>query len=48
MPASRGTLSDDEMWNIVIYLRHLPAKGSLGEPNAYSGEEFPDEHENNK
>jgi mono/diheme cytochrome c family protein len=24
MPASRGTLSDDEMWHIVVYLRHLP------------------------
>ncbi len=39
MPASRGTLSDDEMWAIVVYLRHLPPAGSLGEPRAYSGEE---------
>jgi mono/diheme cytochrome c family protein len=38
MPASRGTLNDQEMWEIVHYLRHLPAKGSLGEPKAYSGE----------
>lgn len=40
MPASRGVLSDDEMWHVVIYLRHLPPAGSLGEPKAYSGNEF--------
>lgn len=40
MPASRGVLSDDEMWTIVIYLRHLPAAGSLGEPRTYSEDEF--------
>ena len=43
MPASRGTLSDDEMWYIVVYLRHLPPAGSLGEPRAYTGDEFEDE-----
>src|SRR5882724_9170668 len=32
MPASKGILNDDEIWQIVIYLRHLPSKGSLGEP----------------
>ena len=37
MPASRGILSDEEMWSIVAYLRHLPAAGSLGEPCFYSG-----------
>lgn len=37
MPASRGILSDEEMWSIVEYLRHLPAAGSLGEPCVYSG-----------
>lgn len=37
MPASRGILSDEEMWSIVVYLRHLPAAGSLGEPCIYSG-----------
>lgn len=37
MPASRGILSDEEMWSIVIYLRHLPPAGSLGDPPAYSG-----------
>jgi mono/diheme cytochrome c family protein len=35
MPASSGTLNDDEMWAIVIFLRHLPKQGSLGEPRVY-------------
>jgi len=39
MPASKGTLTDEEMWKIVLYIRHLPPAGSLGEPRAYSGEE---------
>jgi mono/diheme cytochrome c family protein len=38
MPASREILNDDEMWSIVVYLRHLPSQGSLGEPSIYSGE----------
>jgi mono/diheme cytochrome c family protein len=36
MPASKGILSDDEIWSIVIYLRHLPPAGSLGEPEMYT------------
>jgi mono/diheme cytochrome c family protein len=36
MPASKGTLSDDEIWSIVVYLRHLPPAGSVGEPEMYS------------
>jgi mono/diheme cytochrome c family protein len=36
MPGSKGTLSDEEIWSIVIYLRHLPTAGSLGEPEMYS------------
>lgn len=36
MPGSKGTLSDDEIWSIVVYLRHLPPAGSLGEPQMYS------------
>ncbi|MGZ4812754.1 MAG: c-type cytochrome [Terriglobales bacterium] len=39
MPAAKGILRDEEMWAIVTFLRHLPAKGSLGEPAMYSGEE---------
>ncbi len=42
MPASHGILNDDEMWSIVVYLRHLPPAGSLGEPRVYSGEEHKD------
>jgi mono/diheme cytochrome c family protein len=37
MPASKGILGDDEIWQIIHYIRHLPAKGSLGEPKSYSG-----------
>ena len=37
MPAGRGLLNDDEMWRIVLYLRHLPPAGSLGEPAVYAG-----------
>ncbi|HVJ09512.1 MAG TPA: cytochrome c [Acidisarcina sp.] len=37
MPASRGILSDEDMWAIVLYLRHLPPSGSLGEPRIYTG-----------
>jgi mono/diheme cytochrome c family protein len=40
MPASRGILSDDDIWTIIVYLRHLPPAGSLGEPRAYSGDEY--------
>ncbi len=36
MPGSKDMLSDDEIWSIVIYLRHLPPAGSLGEPEMYS------------
>ena len=38
MPASKGILNDDEIWGIVLYIRHLPPAGSLGEPCMYSGE----------
>jgi mono/diheme cytochrome c family protein len=36
MPGSKNILSDDEIWSIVLYLRHLPRAGSLGEPDMYS------------
>jgi mono/diheme cytochrome c family protein len=35
MPAAQGILTDDEIWDIVIYIRHLPPEGSLGEPQMY-------------
>jgi S-disulfanyl-L-cysteine oxidoreductase SoxD len=38
MPASRGILDDEEVWSIVLYVRHLPSEGSLGEPAMYSGD----------
>ncbi len=40
MPASKGTLGDEEAWRMVLYIRHLPSAGSLGEPKAYSGDEY--------
>jgi len=36
MPASKGILGDEEIWQIVDYIRHLPPKGSLGEPDVYT------------
>ncbi len=35
MPAARGILNDEEIWEIVRDLRHLPPAGSLGEPPMY-------------
>ena len=39
MPASRGILTDNELWSIVLFIRHLPPAGSLGEPAFYSGDD---------
>ena len=36
MPGSKGTLSDDELWSIVAFLRHLPPAGSQGTPDMYT------------
>lgn len=41
MPAAKGILTDDEIWSIVAYIRHLPPAGSMGEPPAYSGQGCP-------
>lgn len=38
MPASKDIFRDDEIWQLVLYIRHLPPKGSLGEPQVYGGE----------
>ncbi len=38
MPGSKGILNDDEIWSIVLFIRHLPHAGSLGEPPMYSGQ----------
>jgi mono/diheme cytochrome c family protein len=37
MPPSKGMFSDDDMWRMVLYIRHLPKQGSLGEPAIYGG-----------
>jgi mono/diheme cytochrome c family protein len=36
MPGSKGTLSDDELWSIIRYIRHLPPAGSQGIPQMYT------------
>lgn len=38
MPAAKEIFHDEEIWQLVLYIRHLPAKGSLGTPEAYAGE----------
>ena len=37
MPPSKGEFSDEEMWQMVLYIRHLPKAGSLGDPPVYGG-----------
>ena len=44
MPAWKGILSDEEMWKVVDFLRHLPPKGSLGIPEVYREEQQEHEH----
>jgi S-disulfanyl-L-cysteine oxidoreductase SoxD len=44
MPGWKGILDDEEMWNIVRFIRHLPAKGSLGAPAIYKEEAEEHEH----
>jgi mono/diheme cytochrome c family protein len=44
MPGWKGILSDDESWASVRYIRHLPAKGSLGAPKVFQEEEEEHEH----
>jgi mono/diheme cytochrome c family protein len=39
MPGSKGILTDEEIWDTVLYIRHLPKAGSLGDPAMYSGED---------
>jgi mono/diheme cytochrome c family protein len=35
MPGSKGILSDEEIWSTVLFIRHLPPAGSLGDPPMY-------------
>jgi mono/diheme cytochrome c family protein len=37
MPSSDKDFSEDDMWRMVLYIRHLPKAGSLGEPAVYGG-----------
>jgi mono/diheme cytochrome c family protein len=37
MPAAKDIFHDQEIWQMVLYIRHLPPKGSLGEPKVYGG-----------
>jgi mono/diheme cytochrome c family protein len=37
MPAAKDVFRDEEIWQLVDYIRHLPPKGSLGEPAVYGG-----------
>jgi mono/diheme cytochrome c family protein len=37
MPPAGGDFSDDDMWLMVVYMRNLPPKGSLGSPAVYNG-----------
>ena len=37
MPGSNGEFSNEDMWAMVTYIRHLPPAGSLGEPTVYGG-----------
>lgn len=41
MPASKDMFRDEEIWQLVLYIRHLPQKGSLGEPQVYGGDPNP-------
>jgi hypothetical protein len=35
MPSSKGILDDEEIWSTVLFIRHLPPMGSVGEPEKY-------------
>jgi mono/diheme cytochrome c family protein len=35
MPGSKGILSDEEIWSTILFIRHLPPPGSLGDPPMY-------------
>ena len=37
MPPSKGDFSQQEIWHMVLYIRHLPKAGSLGAPAVYGG-----------
>lgn len=41
MPASKDVFRDGEIWQLVLFIRHLPPQGSLGAPQVYGGEGRP-------
>lgn len=43
MPRWKGLLDDKQIWQMVLYIRHLPSKGSLGVPKVFLREG--DDHE---
>jgi len=43
MPGWKDILSEEEMWKAVLFIRHLPPKGSLGAPDIFKEEE--EQHE---
>jgi mono/diheme cytochrome c family protein len=36
MPGSKGVLNDEELWSIVVFIRHLPPVASQGIPDVYT------------
>lgn len=36
MPGFKNIVTCDEIWSIVVYLRHLPPSRPVGEPEMYS------------
>jgi mono/diheme cytochrome c family protein len=44
MPGWTGVLDDHEQWATIYYIRHLPAKGSLGPPPVYKESEEGHQH----
>ncbi len=47
MPGWKGILTDEEGWNIVRYIRHLPPKGSVSVPKVFQEAEEEHEHGGN-
>ena len=50
MPRWKGLIQDKDIWQLVLYIRHLPAKGSLGIPDIFlrEGEEHAEDHKQNR
>jgi mono/diheme cytochrome c family protein len=46
MPGWKGILTDEEMWNMVHFMRNLPEKGSAGVPAVF--QESAEQHQDSK